>query len=372
MTKAVIVFSGFNQRAVIAFLRTVKNTKTKCAVIAINREDPVFSTDYARLVMSIRKNTALDLEDILNCLKDVKKKIKADSYIIAPSSEALNRFFLEHRNAIRKLDCEIPLVDKRLYETISNKHSFGKLCAASGILIPEEYKSISDAEYPFVAKPKKYFSKRGNAYTPTLITTKSELQLFENEYDKTSFYYQKFIGGNSYYLLYYFYKDGDIVKFSQINRIQQPEGKSIIGAESSNFHLTEESKKYEKMFKRIGFFGLVMVEVKRLKNKNYMIEANPRFWGPSQLFIDARINLFEAFLFDTGLINEKPQDNTNIQKPVKYFWHGGVVDTLSKKANLTFYGYSAKRYSARFSEWIAVDVYNRIDTKKLYQKEVEV
>ena len=48
-----------------------------------------------------------------------------------------------------------------------------------------------------------------------------------------------------------------------------------------------------------------MVEVKHLSNKNYMIEANPRFWGPSQLFVDAGINLFEAFLVDNGLLNKR-------------------------------------------------------------------
>ena len=40
-----------------------------------------------------------------------------------------------------------------------------------------------------------------------------------------------------------------------------------------------------------------------------MIEANPRFWGPSQLFVDAGFNLFESFLFDYNIIETLPLDN---------------------------------------------------------------
>jgi hypothetical protein len=37
-----------------------------------------------------------------------------------------------------------------------------------------------------------------------------------------------------------------------------------------------------------GFYGLVMIEVKEYDNQFYMIEANPRLWGPSQLILDAK------------------------------------------------------------------------------------
>ena len=105
--------------------------------------------------------------------------------------------------------------------------------------------------------------------------------------------------------------------------IQQPEGKSIVAAVSSDLHDSTEALKYEKLFKSINFHGLVMVEVRGVDNDFYMIEANPRFWGPSQLFVDAGMNLFEAFLNDYDVL-----EKINLQarkKETKYFWFGGYL-----------------------------------------------
>ena len=87
------------------------------------------------------------------------------------------------------------------------------------------------------------------------------------------------------------------------------------------FHLTSESTKYEKLFKEIKFTGFVMTEI---KGDNFMIEANPRFWGPSQLFVDAKVNLFEAFLHDYNFISNKPPLVVSALKDVIYFWYGGI------------------------------------------------
>lgn len=367
MNRGVIVFSGFNQRAVIAFLRTLESRDVQYAIIASSSSDPVLKTKYKDKVVITRDKIQLEMNDILNCIRVVKNQKKFDYCMVAPSSEALNRFFLNNRTVFSEIKVEIPLVDKELYIEVSNKESFGELCRSNGILIPGEYSSIKQASLPCVAKPKKYISPNGEVYSPILLHSVEELEEFKRKYNETYFYYQEFIVGDSFYLLYYFRKDGSVSKYSQQNLVQQPGGKSIIAAVGSNFHETTESHNYETMFKKIGFRGLVMVEIKKSMGKSYMIEANPRFWGPSQLFVDAGNNFFEDLLIDNGFSVNK---NISLKpREARYFWYGGLCQ--SGVNNVTFHGLARERFNSEIDKWMTSDVYNRKDTRELYRTEID-
>lgn len=364
-----IIFSGFNQRAVIAFARTLTKNNQPLAIIASSKSDSILKTVFKSNVFSIRKKIELDLNDITNSINEVKHNINADEYIIAPSTEALNRFILKHKIKFKKLGCLTPLVDKQLYELISDKYSFGELCVKNGIDIPATYESFKDAKIPFVAKPFHYFSSDGNAHSPVLILTENDKTNFIKKYNPDDFFYQKFVTGKSLYLLYYFHRNGKIYKYSQKNIIQQPNGKSIIAAKSSNFHLSSESLKYEQMLKKIKYHGFIMVEVRQQGNTNYMIEANPRFWGPSQLFVDAKKNFFEAYLHDYGTLPKDPEflDNNN---QIKYFWYGGLLETYKNGENPIFYEMSDNKFLLELAEWLKCDIYKRIDTIDIFKKEM--
>ncbi len=158
--------------------------------------------------------------------------------------------------------------------------------------------------------------------------------------------------------------------FSQENLIQQPEGKSIVAAVSSNYHHSKECQKYIKLFKDINFRGLVMVEIRKNSKYDYMIEANPRFWGPSQLFVDSRVNLFDALLFDYGVIEEKPQ----YLKPRKaeYFWFGGLVETFKCNKNVNFYNYTPKKFFKQLPSFLQIDIYRRDDSINIFLDELGV
>lgn len=366
--KALIVFSGFNQRAVVAFLRTLEQKHVAYTLIASSPEDSIFQTKYRQRVSCTRKVKALSLDDLLESIRKAKKTLIADEYVITPSTEALNRFIIKHRNVFESQGCNIPLIDEALYEKLSDKYAFGELCKQHGIRVPAEYESIELATLPCVAKPRKYVAADGRTYSPILIHTRDELESFKELFAPSDFYFQEFIDGESLYLLYYFYRGGTVAKFSQKNLIQQPDGKSIIAAVSSEFHTDQESDKYEKLFKSIGFNGLVMVEVKNQNGLHYMIEANPRFWGPSQLFIDAGVNLFEAFLFDNGFISTKPNVSPE-PKETRYFWYGGMTGLSDDK--VTYHGYSKELFEKERDDWMAADVYSREDTKYLYKQELE-
>ncbi len=113
-----------------------------------------------------------------------------------------------------------------------------------------------------------------------------------------------------------------------------------------------------------------MVEVRSRAGQNIMIEANPRFWGPSQLFIDAGVNLFEAFLADNDFLSV-PRPESSSSKETKYFWHGGMVDSLKQSGRLDYYGYTKEQLDKEFKDWLAADIYRRDDTIDLYKEEVE-
>lgn len=368
--KCVIVFSGFNQRAVIAFLRTLKVNKIDYALIAKSQQDDIILTEYKDKVLAVRNSSNLILEDLLSSIKRVKESCSAQEFIIAPTTEALNRFILDNRKYFEELGCTIPLVEKEMYELISDKYSFGKLCSKNDILIPKEIKNVNENVFPIVAKPRKYFSaiKKEGLY-PIIINDISDYKNFYTYYDVNDFYYQEYIRGRSLYLLYYFHRNGQVYKFSQENLVQQPEGKSMLAAMSSDFHNSAESHKYEKMFKNLNYHGFVMVEVKQIKDKNYMIEANPRFWGPSQLFVDAEMNFFEAFLHDYGLIKVLPKFKEPKHK-IKYFWFGGLINIRKNNLNLTYYNISENDFISELPVWLQNDIYLRDDTIEIFKKEL--
>lgn len=366
--KTIIIFSGYNDRAVVSFIRTLEQNGICYAVIARNDEDPVLKTSYKNNVVIVRENQCLNLGLMSNYIELIHDRYKVAKYFIAPSTEALNRFMQMERAALESMNVIVPLADADVYLSVSDKEVFGKICREAGIMVPTEYGSIAQAIFPFVAKPRKYYAENGAIYTPFLIFDKKQKQLFLEGCNPGDFYYQEYVTGRSIYLLYYIHRNGQVFKASQENLIQQPEGKSILAAVSSDFHNTAVSSKFEQLFTNLGFYGLVMVELKVNQNKNIMIEANPRFWGPSQLFIDAGVNLFESLLHDYGFITNAPIFRDRGES--KYFWFGGVQNTFRENKEMFFIQGSENEFLMNLETWIQHDIYKRIDTIEVFKAEI--
>lgn len=365
--KAILIFSGYNPRAVIALIRTLEKNNIPYGIIAKSFNDDIYHTDYKDRVMATRKTIELIDDELRRVITATQKILRANEYIIAPSTEALNRYFLENKDLLDSMRCKLPVVERVAYELVSDKEKFGRLCAQSGINVPSEFPDLKTSHAPFVAKPRSYMSTNGRINAPVLINNNKDMTIFKNDYNVEDFYFQEYVGGQSKYLLYYFYKDGKIDKFSQVNYIQQPGGKSIIGATNDTIHNNEISNKFEELFASMRFFGLVMVEVKYFKNKYFMIEANPRLWGPSQLFVDAGVNLFESLLFDLGLLENRPVFSVN---NVRYFWNGGIV-YKNGSPQVVYHEYDETQFEQEYDNWLNADIYNRKDTIKLYNIELE-
>ena len=364
-TRSVIIFSGFNQRAVIAFCRFADRKGIPFQIIALSEEDEILKSQYKKFVIGIRNKRSLDIDDLIEQIIKLKNQYKYDEYMILPSSEALNRFLMENLACFERSDCVIPLVNKKMYYDISDKYTFGNLCAKNNIQVPCEIAYRDVVSFPVVAKPKVYGTFERVFSAPVIITSQTEWVSFCQEYCKDDYYIQEFVGGQSFYLLYYFRKNGDFVSFSQKNLVQQPSGKSIIAAEPAQLHNAPIAADFVRLFRKIGFYGLVMVEVKHYRGRYYMIEANPRLWGPSQLFVDCGVPFFEYFLQDWGFILPDEKQQLVFEKKF-YFWFGGLIQGIGNAKSMAFHDYSEIQMREQIHELIQHDVYMRPDTLDIF------
>jgi predicted ATP-grasp superfamily ATP-dependent carboligase len=347
----ILVFSGYNPRAIISFCRVATQYNLDFDIIASSVEDDILKTDYIKHVKLVRNTKNIDIDIITEIVDSYRRQ----SVFILPSTEYLNRILISNKKLLNDKNVFFGLVHADIYELVSDKIRFNDLCKQYEIQVPFEYESIPEIT-PFVIKPKTYFGSDNTISTPYIVFDKADLPEYLSPKNTKDFYFQEYVAGDSIYFLFYFTKDGKYNVFSQQNYIQQPNGGSILFAKSSNHYTNSIVDKFTKMFNDINFSGLVMVEL-RYTNKNWvMIEANPRLWGPSQLILDSGMDLFDLFLFDNMLIDEiKPK---TFVLDTQYVWSGGITDNVYRHD-----GNEAHKYDTKF------DIYNHTDTIKLFTNE---
>jgi predicted ATP-grasp superfamily ATP-dependent carboligase len=356
MLKTVLIYSGFNPRAIIAFLRFAKLHDISCAVVAKSNNDFLFHTDYRDKIIHVRTSTTLDANTILSHAKLARKKSNFEDVFVLPSTEYLNRVLINNKEILFKNGITFGLCEKELYEKISDKEAFTNLCRKHSIPVPPE-SPIPLTTFPQVAKPKAYFEGANVAAKPIIIKKAEELNDFKSKYQINSFFYQAYIKGQCVYLLFYFEKDGTYSVYSQENFVQQPNGGSMLLAKSADFHENMELvQPYVDLFLTEKFQGLVMVEVKIENGIPYMIEANPRLWGPSQLIIDANMDLFERFANDNNLTKNPINNIDKYLQNIIYFWKDGLTDLPLEK--LTYHNFSAHQLDFKLNELEKHDVFN--------------
>lgn len=370
MKRIAVVFSGWNNRAVVAFCRYCESRNVQYVIVAKNENDPILQTSFAKNVIYVREEPQISMPLFPTIVKKISNIGNAIP-ILMPTTEYLNRYFLENRKELETAGYVIPLCSSELYDTVSSKEKFERLCKQNGIVTPSDFDELSKERIPFVIKPRSYFFGEGS-----VVAEKPKLVLNENDYaslgdiDMRGYYCQEFIGGNAYYLLYYISKDGTYSVYSQKNFVQQHDGLSITMAKSSDIHRDKRTDEYTKMLKNIGFYGLIMIEIREYRNKFYMIEANPRFWGPSQLILDAGMDLFDRFAYDCGLISSLPQ--TNFRKDADYFWFGGCIETILSGKELSFHNnYTYEKLGRDLPFLLKSDIYKRKDTINVFIDELD-
>jgi hypothetical protein len=371
MNTGIVAFTGYNTRAVVAFCRFLKLRGLQAHLIARDVADPIFLTDFRDWVFLIRDSADMQIAKCLEYFSAVKNDISCANLLVLPTSEYLNRFFLAHRPEIRQVGVDIPLVDIRLYRDISDKYSFRTICRSNGLNTP---KALAGGEksFPFVAKKTSYESGSGLRAKPYLIFNDADYQVFCRDEPAGGFFFEEYVSGDSHYLLYHISKSGSVLGYSQKNLIQQADGKSIIAACSSDAHTCAIGEQYANLLVSLGFHGLVMIEVRKSSGQYFMIEANPRFWGPLQFVVDNYPGLLEQFLRDQGIqfASSGPAGTLTRMTPKGYFWYGGYVGDKLANRKPSFHGYSQEMMDDELHHWLASDVFLQEDTVRLFRAEI--
>lgn len=355
--RALLALSGYNFRALIAFLRVCRTYNVPIYIIAKDKSDPIFSTMYAGQVVFVRESS--DLSCLPEICQNLMSQYHLDEAVFLPSTEYLNRYLQANRHIFHKLRIKIPLIPPPLYDRLSDKSSFRDMCIEYGLPTTKVYSTLDSIEYPCVLKPHTYWSYSGK---PIVILNSGQIP---RDFSK-EWFIEQYIPGDSYYLLYYFRNDGTYVAYSQKNLIQQNGGGSMLCACQSTLHHHPICRQYAEMFISERVTGLIMVEVKEHNGKYIMIEANPRLWGPSQFFVDAGIPFFEEFLFDCGFNIKNNISLTEPSEPIYYFWEGGFS---KERHDEKYYSMGRAVLSQKLSILRKYDVFNRPDTLNLYTTE---
>jgi predicted ATP-grasp superfamily ATP-dependent carboligase len=365
MNKGVLILSGYNIRAIVAFCRWAKRRSLPFHLIAQGASDPIFLTAFADSVFLVRESKSLEPGEFCNWIGRIRRQYSYQEILVLPSSEFLNRFLLRNRAAIETAGGLVPLVDTQLYERISDKYSFGLTCLDFGIPIPKEYPAPPGSGL-FVAKPRSYEAIGRRQLKPYLIYGAADLAAFHQKENEADYYFQEYIEGNSVYLLAYIPRNEKPVLFSQENLLQQANGGSVILARRDDFYKQQGAVQYLELLVKLNFHGLIMIEVRFHKDtqRHFMIEANPRLWGPSQLAVDNGVDIFGAMLRDHGFnIDHTPDQSEQGQY---YFWSGGLGDGRRP----TYHNYSADRFVDEFSSINRDNLFLRDDTMALFRHEL--
>jgi hypothetical protein len=321
-----IIFSGHNDRAVIALCRFFDRYKIHFAIIAALKNDLIFETSWRKKVILSRIDKQLDKE-LFEQIKKIPALEDFDKLIYCPTTEFMNCFVLENRNFLEAIGFIINLPSQSIYLKITSKLQSASII--DNILNIKTPPTLNWDNYssPCVFKPKNNIED-GKILYPIICLSEKEASIEINRLSPSKWFIQKYISGQSYYLCGYLAKDGCYEYFWQVNMMQQANGKSIVLAKSDENPGVDVFKFFNGLF-NLGYFGLIMMEILIDKDSNiYYIELNPRFWGPLQLALDVNPEILELFARDSGIdIKSMPASNKN---DYWYSWSYGAKNSTCK------------------------------------------
>lgn len=323
-----LLFSGANDRAVVALSRGMVHYKVPFGLIGRGSGDLLKQSRYAHRYLLDRSSEQLVIDDILHAADKARKLYGVHRWVICPTSEYLNLMLFPLRARLESESIGVATCDEALYARVSGKSEFRKYSAGLGVEPPGilETQCGQLPSPPFVAKPRENLSHTGRILYPYIVRDRRELERFRQQADPTEYYIERFVEGESWYLLYYIDREGRVVEGAQQNLLQQGMGKSVLIAHAKPYPEPDVPLRFGEKLRSDGYRGFIMVEVRRTPERSAIaIEANPRCWGPFQLTIDAGMGLFEAFLRDHG--HDAPLPDGAFQH-ARYCWLGGMVQAM--------------------------------------------
>jgi hypothetical protein len=319
-----LVPSGYNFRAVLAFCRALRRAGLRPAIIACTGDDPVFRTAFAGDVVFTRETRTLEVADFAAAARIACKFSGAARCVLAPTSEYFIRWAFGQRAALVAAGCDLPLPDESVYTAVTDKAAFTAFARTQGLAVPREHEALTAEDLPAVAKPRWNISPDGRSLYPWLLRTAADLQRFHDRERAGDYFFQEWVEGRSYYLLFHLTAAGTTTIYSQENIAQQPGGKSILLARASTLHESPEAERWAGALRVARFHGLVMVEVRRRGDDYVLIEANPRLWGPLQLCLDGCPALLMNYIAGQCGIHVPAHASVPDAAAPSYLWLGGL------------------------------------------------
>ena len=364
--KIFVLFSGHNDRAVVALCRFFHMYSLPFVIVSSGRADAIRKTDWRSNVIISRIDRQLDISlfrVISQCVREMYGS--QASFVYCPTTEFANHFVLQERAVINQLGWILLLPEQDVYAKLTSKFYSQKIIENFvGVSVPEEL-AWSELQIPCVLKPRENIGA-GEVHYPQLCRNAEELQIAIKNCDPKKWFPQRWVEGQSFYLCAYLAKDGRVAHFWQQNLLQQPGGKSMVLARSVCNPGLDITALFEGL-KDMDYYGPFMMEVIQDEaGKFYYIEVNPRFWGPLQLALDTCPDILRLFAYDAGFLTEDSGFGTVAVEDVNskwYAWKHGAKAPNCRQFPALMQMSQDEHLESLISHW---DVYGKPDTMQLH------
>jgi hypothetical protein len=359
-----VVFSGYNDRAIISLFRYFSSIDQEVFIIASSKNDFVYHTKWKSSIIHTRDSDNLDLE-LFEKIAISVLKLGYEPTIIS-TSEFLNHYILNNRFQLEDFGFRLNYPEKEIYDQLSNKHTSHRFVHDLNLFDSVKVQEVVNWKSPCVLKPKKNIVNN-KSLKPIICLTDEDLEKSLKIINLPDYDCFEYVEGQSYYLCSYIDKRGKYTSYWQINLLQQSQGGSILLAKNC-INPGVNSKDFMKRIIETGYFGPFMAEfIISPEGKRYFIEINPRFWGPLELAHKIERNLFHRFhldIQDSEIIKESTEVTTVVNDRF-YAWAYGLKSGKYKE----FPAFRRMIPHHQLFEYMDKnDVYNQDDTKSLFKK----
>ena len=338
MTETVLVLDA-KQRSALALTRALG--KAGHTVITADDENQTLAGSSRHSAYSVVYPSAyMSPSQFIDFIIDFIKAGTID--VIYPMTEVTIPLVLSVRDEISLFGCRVPFDALETLEQLSNKCSLVKLAQKIGIAVPDTIfiydpqtlsKDKLPQKYPLVFKPYKSRILDGNhwvmgtvKFVESLIEA-ADLLVNDPAFSRYPFMIQEKVKGQGQGV-FVLYNHGLLVTSFAHKRLREKPpsgGVSVLCQSQTPSKTILESAKL--LFDAVKFHGVAMAEFKvSPEGVPYLMEINARFWGSSQLAIDAGVNF-------PVLLHELTMDRS--VAPIKIFytknklrWFLGDLDRL--------------------------------------------
>ncbi len=360
--KSIIICADLNLRATIAAVRALRSEDVEI-IIGISGYISGFLSIPGLLGNLIKIKqfwfyNAKTEDNFVASLMGLGVELKAPA-VFFPMGEKVLRWAVKNKELLKSSKILVPNHDFKLYEKISNKYSFIKICEKFRLDVPDELGELPKKfSFPYVVKARKIVWGDDQVLeAPILVKSLRVHQaIVKRKLIDVEHIVQPYIDGPSFYYCALYNAGSISLRFIQQTLVQQPGGKSVICAIPSQIP-AEVYIKIDKLFQSIQWSGALMVELKFFKGKYYVIECNPRLWGPLQCAIDNGIN-FPLTLYKMMCAEQIDYQFTLKNTKYAYLWLWGFLDGFYYLfiTRTNFQIYSAKISEIKFKDiWLRAD-----------------